>query len=339
MTRMTWGDSGSRYYEGGVDRGVLYVEGAYGVPWNGLVQVTEKPTGGDATAYWLDGQKYYVGVSSEEFEGTIEAYYSPPEFDACDGSLVLGLGLYARQQKRKEFGLSYRTKLGNDIDGIDYGYKLHLIYNAHAQPSSKDYKSLSDSVDPNILSWDITTKALNIPGGAPTAHIIIDMSEAHAELQQALEDILYGNEIDAPRLPTPDELVDLFAAAQYLIVVDNGDGTATITGPDDVVFKSIDPTVVVPQVPVYDENTQTVDIPVVTGVVYTIDGVTVTGTVPVTSDTTIMASPAPGYSFIDGLDQMEVWPTTFDPEQSNVWTVSYPSVIALSSDTYQISSL
>lgn len=267
MTRVTWHDPGSHMVEGGVDQGVLYVEGAYGVPWNGLTQVTEKPTGADVTAYYLDGQKYYTGMSSEEFSGTIEAYYSPPEFDACDGSLTLGLGLYARQQRRKSFGMSYRTLIGNDTEGQDYGYKLHLIYNALASPSQHSYTSISQTFEPATLSWDVTATEILVPGGAPTAHIIIDMTEAHPELRIAVEDILYGTDTDQPRLPLPEELIELFESTQYLVVTDNGDGTATITSSDDIVFQP-DP----------DNN----------------------------------------------------------PDE---WTITYPSVIPVASDTYQISSL
>lgn len=339
MTRMTWNDPGTKFYESGVDRGVLYVEGGYGVPWNGLVQVSEKPSGSDATAYYLDGQKYFTGLTSEEFTGTIEAYYSPPEFDVCDGSATLGLGLYARQQPRKSFGFSYRTKLGNDVDGIDYGYKLHLIYNALAQPSDKNFKSISDTADLNTLSWDITTTAVQVPGAAPTAHMIIDMSEAHAELREAVEDILYGTDLDSPRLPTPQELVELFESTQYLIVVDNGDGTATISGPDDIVYSTNDPSVVIPQVPEYDPDTNTIIIPDVTGVVYTVNGSPVTGTIPATEGMVIDAEPDVGYSFPDGVDQVEVWPDDSIQGGNLFWTVSYPSVIALSEDLYEISSL
>lgn len=339
MTRITWGNAGGRFYEGGIDRGVLYVEGAYGVPWNGIVQVSEKPTGSDATAYYLDGQKYYTGLSSEEFAATLEAYYSPQEFDVCDGSASLGLGLYARQQPRQSFGLSYRTKIGNDLVGLDYGYKLHIIYNALAAPSTKNFKSLSSSIDLETLSWDLTTKAVAVPGAAPTAHMVIDMSEAHAELRDAVEAILYGTDDDPPRLPTPDELIELFASTQYLLVTDNGDGTATISGPDDVVYASIDPSLVLPEVPEFHPETNTVTIPTTTGVVYTVDGTAVTGDITVTDDTIIDAEAAEGYRFPDGLDQYEVYPSSDILDNDIVWTITYPSVVAIAADTYQVSSL
>lgn len=210
MTKLIWGTIGERFYEAGADRGVLYLNNGISVPWNGLISVKEASDGGDPTPYYFDGFKYLNLSSSEEFKATIEAFSSPSEFTLCDGAVAVGNGLFITQQPRKAFGLSYRTKIGNDIDGLTYGYKLHLVYNALAAPSSRDNNTITDSLDPNTLSWEITTSPPPLSLFKPSAHLIIDSTKTLSSLMITLEDLIYGSTDTEPTLPTPDELIILF---------------------------------------------------------------------------------------------------------------------------------
>ena len=238
MARLDWNPIGSKIFETGVDRGVLYVPGQNGVVWNGLVSVIETPSGGETRSFYYDGKKFLTVASSEEMAGTINAYYSPPEFDICDGSLEPEDGVYAWQQRRSSFGLSFRTKTGNDINGLDSSYKIHIIYNILASPSERPYKTNSSEPEPLVLSWEYTTKPVPFPGCMPTAHITIDSAKASASIVSEIEDILYGTEITGARLPLPDEILSLFGGYD-IQVVDNGDGVFTISGdPVAVTFLS-----------------------------------------------------------------------------------------------------
>jgi hypothetical protein len=209
LTRLTWGDVGERFYETGVDRGVLYVDDA-GVSWNGLVSVTESPSGGEAQPYYIDGVKYLNISSLEEFEGTVEAFTYPDEFSPCDGSEPGLNGLFITQQRRKPFGLSYRTKIGNDVEGINLGYKIHLIYGATTSPTQRTNTTIDSNVTPNTFSWPITTKAPLLNGRKPSAHFFIDSRKTPIDLLTDFENIIYGNPSEAPRLPTAQELVEIF---------------------------------------------------------------------------------------------------------------------------------
>ena len=217
MPKLTWDQSGQKLYETGVDRGVLYLQtdGAYttGVPWNGLTTVTESPSGAEPSPIYADNIKYVNLMSAEEFGATVEAYTYPEEFAECDGSKELSKGVYIGQQARKTFGLCYRTKIGNDIDGEDHGYKLHIIYGALAAPSEKAYSTINDSPEAITFSWEISTTPVNVKGGKPTASLTIDSTKADAEKLAALEAILYGSESESARLPLPDEIATLFSAA------------------------------------------------------------------------------------------------------------------------------
>lgn len=220
MARLTWDNTGERIYETGVKKGVLYpqVSGAYpkGVAWNGLTGVTENPSGAESTALYADDIKYLNLISNEEFGATIEAYTYPDEFAACDGSADLAAGVMIGQQKRQSFGLCYRTTVGNDSDGDDYGYKLHIIYGALAAPSQKGYKTINDSPEAITFSWEIKTTPVNVTGGKPTASITIDSTKTDVAKLAALEDILYGKDGEGngngPRLPLPDEIKTIFSA-------------------------------------------------------------------------------------------------------------------------------
>lgn len=219
MSRLTWDTTGERYYETGVKQGVLYPiqsDGKYskGVAWNGLTAVTESPSGAEATALYADDIKYLNLLSNEEFGATIEAYTYPDEFADCDGSAALATGVMIGQQKRKTFGLCYRTTLGNDVDGNDYGYKLHLIYGCLAAPSEKAYATINDSPEAITFSWEVSTTPVNVAGFKPTSQITIDSTKADETKLAALEDILYGKDGDTstePRLPLPDEVATLMS--------------------------------------------------------------------------------------------------------------------------------
>ena len=234
MSRLTWDNAGERYYETGVKQAVLYPiqsDGMYslGVAWNGLTAVTESPSGAEATALYADDIKYLNLISNEEFGATIEAYTYPDEFAECDGSAALADGVMLGQQKRKTFGLCYKTTVGNDVDGNDYGYKLHLIYGCLAAPSEKAYATINDSPEAITFSWEVSTTPVNVKDAngksfKPTSQITIDStkiaSEKKAKLTE-LEDILYGKDgtgdngetgATVARLPLPDEIAALFSA-------------------------------------------------------------------------------------------------------------------------------
>ena len=221
MSRIVWDKTGERYYETGVKMGVLYPiqeGGVYnkGVAWNGLTAVTESPSGAEPTPLYADDIKYLNLISNEEFGCTIEAYTYPDEFAECDGSAALAAGVMIGQQKRKTFGLSYRTAFGNDVDGTDYGYKLHLVYGCLAAPSEKAYSTINDSPEAITFSWEVSTTPVSVNGFKPTSQITIDSTKVKPEKLTALETILYGKdagdgEAADPRLPLPDEIATLFS--------------------------------------------------------------------------------------------------------------------------------
>ena len=223
--RLVWDATGERLYETGVSQGVLYpfntLTSAYdaGYAWNGLTAVTESPSGAEATAIYADDIKYLSLMSAEEFGATIEAYTYPDEFAECDGSAEIAGGVTIGQQTRKMFGLCYKTVLGNDVNGNDHGYKLHLIYGATASPSEKGYATINDSPEAITFSWEVTTTPVSVADHKPTACLTIDSTKADATKLKALEDILYGKDAGAegtpaataPRLPLPDEIATLMA--------------------------------------------------------------------------------------------------------------------------------
>lgn len=226
MSKIKWDATGERLYETGTDHGVLYPQssdGTYpkGVAWNGLSAVTESPEGGEAEDTYADNIKYLSLMSAENFGGTIEAYTYPPEFEACDGSADIVAGVTVNQQSRKAFGFCYRTLLGNDIDGNDYGYKLHLIYNAKASPSERAYQTVNDSPEAITFSWEFNTTPVPFTDETlklkPTSVITINSKKVDPEKLKKLEAMLYGTDADTeagteatdPQLPTPDAVVKL----------------------------------------------------------------------------------------------------------------------------------
>lgn len=232
MAVLQWDKTGERLYETGVDRGVLYtpVGGVYstGVAWNGLVSISESPSGAESTAQYADNIKYLNLISAEEFGATIEAFTYPREWSKHDGSAEPSAGVSVGQQPRLPFGLSYRTRLGNDVDGSDYGYKLHLVYGAQAAPSEKSYATINDSPEAITFSWEITTTPVPVSGFKPTAILTIDSTKVTPAALQTLEDALYGTSGTSPRLPLPDEVLGMFAGAQTDVVPEAP--TATTAG-------------------------------------------------------------------------------------------------------------
>lgn len=217
MAKLEWDKTGERFYETGVDHGVLYLlgeGGAYtkGVAWNGLTAVTESPSGAEATPLYADNIKYLNLMSAEEFGATIEAFTYPEEFAECDGSASIADGVSIGQQTRKTFGLSYRTVIGNDVDN-NLGYKLHLIYGALAAPSEKAYATVNDNPEAITFSWEVTTTPVSVEGFKPTATVTIDSTKCDKTKLAALEAILYGSESEEARLPLPAEIATLMKAA------------------------------------------------------------------------------------------------------------------------------
>jgi hypothetical protein len=257
MTKLAWDNTGERLYETGVDHGVLYipdVDGVYndGVAWNGLTTVTESPTGAENTALYADNLKYLTLRSVEEFGATVEAYTYPPEFMQFDGQAVPSPGVAVGQQNRGIFGLSYRTRLGNDVLGSDFGYKLHLIWGASASPSEKAYATINDSPEAITFSWELVTYPISAGADLkPTASIVIDSTLVDAGTLADLEDMLYGTAGTDPELPTPEEVIALFAGATPTVV--------------DLGTPANQPT--------YNAGTHVVTLPAVTGVQWKVNGV------------------------------------------------------------------
>lgn len=277
MTKLHWDGAGEKVYETGVDRGVLYKpngSGLYtvGIPWNGLVSVTESPSGAEANAQYADNLKYLNLTSAEEFGATVEAFTYPDAFGEHDGVSTPHTGVNVGQQSRKPFGLSYRTKIGNDIENDDFGYKIHLVYGATAAPSEKAYTTVNDSPEAITFSWELTTVPVSVTGLKPTSIITIDSTKVSSGNLTALEDLLYGTVGTDAQLPLPNAVIALFAGAL---------------------------TQVSPTAPTYNSGTHVITIPSVTGVTYYIDGVALTsGAQPaITVDTVVTASPNAGYKF------------------------------------------
>lgn len=235
MTRILWDAIGSRYFSAGVDRGVLYLQNGSGVPWNGLTAVNEAPSGADVVEAYYDGQKFFSARSVEAFEITIEAMTYPVEFDEYDGR-----GSYVTAQRRKPFGFSYRTRIGNDQDGFDHGYLIHLVYNALAMPTQRSRSTVADSTSLTTFSWPVVTTPREVDGRWGS-HLIIDTRIAYPSAVAALEDLIYGSPETSPRLPEPSEILALFEEFAILKITNHGDGTWTAEGPDDVV-SMINPT-------------------------------------------------------------------------------------------------
>lgn len=220
MARLEWAKTGEHLYETGVDHGVLYFPdqtGAYknGVAWNGLISVSESPSGAEATGQYADNIKYLNLISAEEFGATVEAYTYPEEFEACNGNkeLVDNTGVYVGQQSRSVFGFCYRTMIGNDTDGQDHGYKLHLVYGCQVSPSEKAYQTINDSPEALTFSWELSTTPVNVTGKKPTALLVIDSTKIDSTKLTKIEAKLYGDATSTGAvLPTPDEIAEILNA-------------------------------------------------------------------------------------------------------------------------------
>lgn len=214
MAKLVFDAVGSRFFETGVKNGVLFVQGAdgnyeNGVVWNGLTAVTESPSGAEATPLYADDMKYVVLYSTEEFGATIEAYTYPEEFEQCDGSAQLGTGVTIGQQQRKSFGLVYKTVIGNDVQGQELGYKIHIIYGAKAAPSEKAFATINDSPEAVTFSWELSTVPVPVEGHRPTSTVVIDSTKVDAEKLATLEGKLFGTESEESTLPLPDEIAEI----------------------------------------------------------------------------------------------------------------------------------
>jgi hypothetical protein len=279
MTSLQWDKSGERTYETGVSKGVLYLQnsGVYdqGAAWNGLTTVTESPSGAESNKQYADNMVYLNLLSVEQFGGTVEAFMYPDEFAECDGSAEPTAGVLIGQQPRRTFGLSYQTKVGNDMDP-EAGFKIHLVYGALAAPSEKAYATVNDSPEAMGLSWDISTTPVDVgvidgKQYKPTASLVIDSTKVDATALGTLTDMLYGTSGTDPRLPLPAEVVAIFS------------GTVTQ---------------VTPVAPSYNSSTHTITIPTVTGVQYSVDGEpVVAGPIVITTDTVVEARPTVGHKF------------------------------------------
>lgn len=234
MSKITWGDPGTRRYEAGIDRGVLYVANQPGVPWIGLTSISENPSGGDPKSYYVDGVKYLNVSAPEEFEATITAFTYPNEFEECDGSHQPRTGLLVTGQRRKSFGLTYRTRIGTDLDE-EHAHKIHLVYNAMVSPTTRSRKTISDTTGVDDFSWKIVACPPPVTGYIPTSHFIVDTRYTDPSVVELIENKLYGTDTDDPALPTVEELFGYYDTINGLVIVDNGDGTWTATAPNDVI--------------------------------------------------------------------------------------------------------
>lgn len=207
MSRIEWNKAGERYFEAGVDRGVLYPRIGPGVPWNGLTSVSENTSGGDMESLYFDGVKYLDIVASEDFSVTIDAFSAPPQFGASDGQKALSPGLIVTQQPRKTFGLCYRTLKGNDLVGTEYGYKLHIVYNCTAAPSAKSNLTIGATVTPGTRSWNVSTVPPPASNFKPTAHIVLDSTLVDPYGMEQIEALLYGHDGGDAYLPSVAEII------------------------------------------------------------------------------------------------------------------------------------
>jgi hypothetical protein len=281
MAKLIWDTPGQRLFETGVSKGVLYVPNAQGLyttgyAWNGLTGVTETPSGAEASPQYADNIKWLNMYSAEEFGATLEAFMYPDQFAQFDGAAIPAgaPGITVGQQSRKVFGLSYQTILGNDIDGNDHGYKIHLVYGCQASPSERAYATVNDSPEAITFSWELTTTPVAATGFKPTSILTITSTKVAPASLVALEDLLYGTQSASPVLPLPDQVIGLLTATLQ---------TVTPTKPTQV--------------------GNVVTIPTQTGVEYWLEGIELAaGALTLTEDVLISASPAVGYTFPSNVD-------------------------------------
>lgn len=261
MTQLTWDQVGERRFEAGLDRGVLYLPDSGGVAWSGLTGIDEN-TEDTSTPYYLDGVRYLNVESLGDFKATLRALTYPDEFEPFIGIGSIGNGLLAHDQPPKRFGLSYRTKIGDDLNGSEAGYKIHILYNVSAVPSSNAYQSLGAQIAPVEFSWALSTTPQRTDRYRPTAHIVIDSTEIDPDVLGGLESILYGTETTDPSLPSLPEFISLLETWESITITDNGDGTwtATSVGPDDLIVMLDDTTFQINKVDATYSDEDTYDI-------------------------------------------------------------------------------
>lgn len=223
MRQLTWSEPGTKSYQAGVDRGVLYPKDGDGVPWRGLISVTDTSEGFEETGLYIDGIRQRTKVASESYSASIEAFTYP------DG--VLDYQDVAKHQALPVFDFSFRTTVGGDNDS----YQIHLVYNATATPTQVESRSLGDTVEPGIFNWNLSTTPVEVPGFKPSSHLILSSLVAYPMVMTLLEDILYGSEVTPPRMPSIQEVMDLVEGQSILLIVDHGDGSWTATGPDEAI--------------------------------------------------------------------------------------------------------
>ena len=210
MARVVWDDPAEKFFHAGLDRGVLYPNEGPGVAWSGLIGVDEVSSGGETQGYYIDGIKHLNNIAPEEYTATVSAFSRPKEFSPCEGFSGDNNGLYFGQQKRQSFGFSYRSGVGNELVGLDYGYQIHLVYNAKTTPTTKNRKTLTNSVTPVTLTWGIVVLPVTIAGVRETAHLVLETAEIDPEVLTEVEDALYGTPSSAPYLPSPLEMISFF---------------------------------------------------------------------------------------------------------------------------------
>lgn len=232
MTEITWDDRGSRLYEVGLDRGVLYLVSGAAVAWNGLVSVSESLVGASQTPLYFNGQKYSDFLIPGDFAATMNAVTYPDELLELEGYGNSGTGLFVASQRAKRFGLSYRTLIGDDIEGLDFAYKIHILYNVVATVQNPRYQTLSDSNTPSEFSWSLSASPKPILGFRPSAHVVVDSRHVDPEVLADLERLLYGTAYSLPRQLTPTQLLSyLERTPTGISIIDHGDGTWSAAGP------------------------------------------------------------------------------------------------------------
>ncbi|ASR84597.1 major tail protein [Arthrobacter phage Cheesy] len=227
MSKLTWGAAGEKVFQTGIDRGVLYVNSGVGVPWNGLLGVTESPTGGDPQPSYIDGFKYYNSSSLEEYEATLNAFMYPEEFEVCDGTVYADSIGYTAQD-RAWFNLAYRAKMGNDLEGLNYGYKIHLIYQAQASPSQNINQTTTNTTNLATFSWKLTARPVEVPNMNPTSHLILDSTRLSEGTLATIEDYLYGTDLVEPRMLFPADLIELMPWVFFELVPNPDTGLAQL---------------------------------------------------------------------------------------------------------------
>jgi hypothetical protein len=241
MAVLVWDQVGERIYQTGVDRGVLYLQDGTTVAWNGLVDVEESPSS-ELKSFFLDGVKYLENLSPGDFLGKLKAFTYPDEFDSVNGIANVAPGLSYYEQPPKSFNLSYRTRIGNDLEGMDYGYKIHILYNVIAQPENYAFITLQDVVQPVEFGWSLTGTPPKIDKARPTVHISIDSRTTPPEILQIVEAKLYGTITSAPSLPPISEIGEYFGYRGALLIVDHGDGSWSAVDESDTYINMLDDT-------------------------------------------------------------------------------------------------